>query len=214
MRKLEKMKKRVIVEASIAGGIVLVAVGILVFAMHLTSTHTDEMTIAKNAVQAERVKLDDLNKQIEKTGISSQVYEEVVGRKANLNFALDRTALRAVLSQLKGRYRLSHLAMEVSPAEKFTNKELEALAIEAMQMRVKLNISAMSDTHIYSFLQDMQQALPGLIKPVVVNLKRDRKFDMEALTQIKAGNTLPMVSGVIEFMWYGFKPPVEEPNAG
>lgn len=216
MRKIEKLKKRVIVEASIAGGFVAAAIGVLVFAIHLTDTQKDALAQVKQMTRTELVKLEDFNKQIEKTGISSQVYEEVVGRKVNLNFILDRTALRNALGQLKEKYRLSHLAMEVTPSDKYTNKELEALSIEAQQMRVKLNLSAMSDTHIYSFMQDMQQSLPGFVKPVIVTIKRERKMDVDALSQMKAGNSPPMVSCVIEFMWYGFKPPapVEAPHEG
>ncbi|MCI5049764.1 MAG: hypothetical protein MRY32_05470 [Rickettsiales bacterium] len=213
MRKFEYQKKRLTIEAIIVG-VLVVAILIGVFVVSdLHQSRKDDLRAARRQTQQLENKATEYEEQINVAGVSTQIYDELSFRKASMNFMVDRNILREKLAALKERFRMNHLSVEASPESNYQNKELDALGVTAKQSLIELNFGAMSDVHVFSFVRALSYEMPGLVRPVLFEMRRDQPLNNQNLRLIKAGQSPQMVSGEFQFMWYGFSPDEKETNA-
>lgn len=206
MKKYERLKKRAIIEGAVAATLVLAVLGSMFLFSDLEGTRKTELKKIKRQIQTDQAQLDEYNQQIDRAGVSSQIYDKAAHTKRDMNFYINRGSMRFELEDLKEKYRLSHLSMEVSPFEPFSNNELKALDISAIHSRVDIKVGAMSDMHIFSFIEELNYRMPGLLRAESLHLTREKNMNIETLQQMKMGIAPQLVSGIMKFIWYGFAP--------
>jgi hypothetical protein len=127
----------------------------------------------------------DLWKKISSSNLHSNGYI------ANLNFELNR---------LYKKYCILEPEISISIPEEvdipYKNKSTKVI-----RSKVTLNLSSISDKHIFLFLQSIPR-LPGYVMIKSLSLNKVRNIDTETVNHILNGNMMEMVRANMVFDWY------------
>ncbi len=204
MKKYEALKKKLTIEGSIAIAIVAVFLGMSLFTSGLSTEAERERRQAQVNLQTVKRDLKKATERLENSGASMELYENLKKGRDEMSLVISRRTITQVLGTLKNNYRLTSLSLQMDPEEPFENEELQAAKLDVVRSNVVLELGGMSDQHIYSFIKEMRNKLPGFIKVKRLELKREKGFDIETLQQISNGAAPQMVSGKLAFEWYGY----------
>ncbi len=144
--------------------------------LQITGIQKKEVVLNKNL---------DLWKKISSSNLHSSRYI------ANLNFEL---------SKLYKKYYILEPEISISIPEEVElhNKSERTKVIES---EVILNLSSISDKHIFLFLQSIPN-LPGYVMIKSLILNKQRNIDAATMNQILNGNMIEIVRANIVFDWY------------
>ncbi|WP_265036023.1 hypothetical protein [Wolbachia endosymbiont (group A) of Anomoia purmunda] len=144
--------------------------------LQITGIQKKEVVLNKNL---------DLWKKISSSNLHSSRYI------ANLNFEL---------SKLYKKYYILEPEISISIPEEVElyNKSERTKVIKS---EVTLNLSSISDKHIFLFLQSIPN-LPGYVMIKSLILNKQRNIDAATMNQILNGNMIEIVRANIVFDWY------------
>ncbi len=144
--------------------------------LQITEIQKKEVILNKNL---------DLWKKISSSNLHSSRYI------ANLNFEL---------SKLYKKYYILEPEISISTPEEVElhNKSERTKVIKS---EVALNLSSISDKHIFLFLQSIPN-LPGYVMIKSLILNKQRNIDAATMNQILNGNMIEIVIANIVFDWY------------
>lgn len=205
MKKLQAERKRLIV-----GGIkvaigVGVCVGAYVGASMWSSSALQGKTDAESRVSQQRAEIANLNTKINTAESSQKVYVQVVDARKNENFSIQNEQVRDVLQKLIRQYRLSvRDKLEYSAERKVTPSGLTISTPMVVRQDTRLSVSAISDLHVYGFVQALSQELPGIIRFTKFKVTRKGPIDENMLQQLALGKAVYTVDAEMTFDWYGF----------
>ncbi|WP_395463486.1 hypothetical protein [Wolbachia endosymbiont of Cantharis cryptica] len=150
--------------------------GIRSIHLQITEVQKKEVVLNKNL---------DLWKKISSSNLHSSRYI------ANLNFEL---------SKLYKKYYILKPEISISIPEEveLQNKSEHTKVIKS---EVVLNLSSISDKHIFLFLQSIP-SLPGYVMIKSLILNREKNIDAATMNQILNGNMIEIVRANIVFDWY------------
>ncbi|WP_265023688.1 hypothetical protein [Wolbachia endosymbiont (group A) of Epistrophe grossularia] len=144
--------------------------------LQITEIQKKEVILNKNL---------DLWKKISSSNLHSSRYI------ANLNFEL---------SKLYKKYYILEPEISISiPEEVELHNKSERTKV--IKSEVALNLSSISDKHIFLFLQSIPN-LPGYVMIKSLILNKQRNIDAAAMNQILSGNMIEIVRANIVFDWY------------
>lgn len=212
MSKPKRMKKRIGLEAVVFGGIAAaLAGGMIGTGSWFKSVDTKRMSLQSEVSNSES-RIADITRQIDESGTSSEVFNKIRGQKDNLEFNFERDQARDRLAVLREKFRLSSLALVVSPEITLNLPKLQNMNTGAVYTDIELKFGAMSDTHIFSFIEELQRSMPGFVRVDKIELEREKAMDVTIFRLMSRGAVPQMVSGTIVFKWIGLaKPkPVED----
>ncbi|AGJ98894.1 hypothetical protein wNo_04710 [Wolbachia endosymbiont of Drosophila simulans wNo] len=127
----------------------------------------------------------DLWKRISSSNLHSSRYV------TNLNFELHKL--------YKKHYMLEpEISISIPEEAELHNKSERTKVIRS---EVVLNLSSISDKHIFLFLQSIPN-LPGYVMIRSLTLNKQRNIDSAAINQILSGNMIEIVRASIVFDWY------------
>lgn len=219
MSKAANLKKALMRQAVITGVAVLVATGLIVGSNMMASSALAKRTAAESAFNSLESQLQTMRSQAEKTGSAAVRYVEMRAKRNNEDFSADSGKMRQWLSVAKDIYRLGADSNLVLPPsrQKSDKPELAALEFDVFTLTpVKLEIDAMSDVHIYSFLDDFMMNKPGFIQinSMAVQSTGDGNFTNELAQQLRTGAAPSLVRTIIEFTWIGLQPKAQPATGG
>ncbi|WP_349967431.1 hypothetical protein [Wolbachia endosymbiont of Armadillidium arcangelii] len=110
---------------------------------------------------------------------------------ANLNFELNK---------LYKRYYILEPEISISIPEE-TELYSKSKRTKIIKSEVVLNLSSISDKHIFLFLQSIPN-LPGYVMIKSLILNKQRNIDAADINQILSGNMIELVRANIIFDWY------------
>ncbi|QOD38312.1 hypothetical protein [Candidatus Wolbachia massiliensis] len=144
--------------------------------LRITEVQKKEVVLSKNL---------DLWKKISSSNLHSSRYI------ANLNFEL---------SKLYKKYYILEPEISISIPEEVElhNKSEHTKVIKS---EVTLNLSSISDKHIFLFLQSVP-SLPGYVMIKSLILNKEKNIDAATMNQILNGNMIEIVRANIVFDWY------------
>ncbi len=144
--------------------------------LQITGIQKKEVVLNKNL---------DLWKKISSSNLHSSRYI------ANLNFEL---------SKLYKKYYILEPEISISiPEEVELHNKSECTKV--IKSEVVLNLSSISDKHIFLFLQSIPN-LPGYVMIKSLILNKQRNIDAATMNQILNGNMIEIVRANIVFDWY------------
>ncbi|MDE5065294.1 MULTISPECIES: hypothetical protein [Wolbachia] len=144
--------------------------------LQITGIQKKEVVLNKNL---------DLWKKISSSNLHSSRYI------ANLNFEL---------SELYKKYYILEPEISISiPEEVELHNKSERTKV--IKSEVILNLSSISDKHIFLFLQSIPN-LPGYVMIKSLILNKQRNIDAATMNQILNGNMIEIVRANIVFDWY------------
>lgn len=214
MKKLQAERKKLIVDgikiAIAVGGCIAVYVGASMWSASVLQGKTD----AENKVSQQRAEIANLNTKIDTAESSQKVYVQVVDARKNEDFSIQNEQVREVLQKLIKQYRLSvRDKLEYSAERKVTPSGLTISTPMVVRQDTKLSVSAISDLHVYGFVQALSQELPGIIRFTKFKVTRKDPMDEAVLQQLALGKTIYTVDAEMTFDWYGFNPAPQADNA-
>lgn len=205
MNKYTQLKKSTIVFAAVRSAIVMVfAGGYIASSSYLSSTDTQKSD-AERALSQDNGRIADLNSQLEKSSIAEKRFLETQGHRTNENYESDSDALKAWIKQAIATYRLSSSAKLSLTQDKLADiKELNGTTYEARERPdMKLEFSAITDTHSISFLEDLETNAPGFVVITRYTMKRMADIDRNVITLLHGGSVPFLVETHMTFNWVG-----------
>ncbi len=144
--------------------------------LQITGIQKKEVVLNKNL---------DLWKKISSSNLHSSRYI------ANLNFELSR---------LYKKYYILEPEISISIPEE-VELHSKSKRTKIIKSEVVLNLSSISDKHIFLFLQSIPN-LPGYVMIKSLILNKQRNIDAATMNQILNGNMIEIVRANIVFDWY------------
>lgn len=164
-------------------------------------------------VQAANREATKSKERLQSAGASMALYDALKKEREEMSLVLNRREMTQLLTDLKMKYRLSSLNLQVSPEQPYEDDELRAMKLAVVSADVRLDFGGISDQHLFAFIQDVRRQCPGFIRIQELSLNRNKLFDIEAMRQISQGAKMEMVSGSLAFTWFGYPESTEQAQA-
>lgn len=207
MSKLERLKKKVIIE----GIILVVFLGLIGTGAYVLSSMHD-------AIAQEQTQLDasihtisaQISEEEKKIGVVRSSLEEFNALKSRLDaggLSIDRSKAEAVLNTLRTKYRVSNFQATVSAEQLITGEGYDGKTVEMSQSDIKMDFNAMSDVHVFSLMEELKTLLPGYVRVYDFSIRRPEKLTPEHFAAMTKGETPALVNAKISAVWIGLRLP-------
>lgn len=208
MKKLQTLKKKLLKESLISLGAVAVLIGATVFLQGNISTEEMEQRTLQSGIRTLEGKIADLERKHGIVNTSIRDFRRLKERLGRGNYLINREQATDIFDHLRKKYRISNLSMTVTPKEVMRNADLERPTAQVTVSEASLDFDAMSDVHVFSFLQEAADTLPGFLKVTRFRITRQRKITPDVYVSVSKGEVPRMVTAEVGFMWLG----IEEKN--
>lgn len=153
-----------------------------------------------------QTEITNLRTKVDSSGSAQKIYTGLVESRGNEDFEIDNEKVRAILQELVKRHRISISdKLEYSAEREFKHPELTTVTTPIkVRQEAKLRFAAISDLHVYAFMQSLSRELPGIIKFTQFKITRKVMVDEDAITQLALGRTINTVEAEVAFDWFGF----------
>jgi hypothetical protein len=150
-----------------------------------------------------------LRSKVESAGTSGKSFADLVQARGNANFEIDNSQVRDVLQTLVARYRINFEGkLEYSAQQNFESPALQNLINKFIVRReAKINFTAITDQHVYSFLDELSRELPGIMRYSKLTIRRTSEADPSVIANLSGGNASYLVTADVTFDWYGIVAP-------
>lgn len=211
MLKAASMKKAIVKQGVVAGAVVLVATGLIVGSGMLKSKAEQTKTAAESARSSNTGRLSSMQTQIQESGKAEEEFAIIAATHQSDDYSANSDTLKQWLRDAKDQYRLGDGFKLTLPLPTPSDKpELSALNYTVeVRSPVKLELDAMSDIHVYSFLDSMLRELPGLIRLSNFDLTQSTPMTEETARQMRMGLSPMLVRATLDFSWVGMEPKEE-----
>ena len=212
MKKQAYLQKLLVKEAGISFGAAGLALGFMLFVSSMEQGAIRSVSQAKTQLNSTNSQLETLRNQIDKSGTAEKRYYEIRSSRDQEDYAQDTDMVRDRLRGLTDKYRLSQdLSLTLSVEKSPNIASLKALNYDvATREGMTLTFSAMSDIHAFSFLDEFQRKMPGVIRLTKFNIKRTGDLTVGTLSQMTSGTAPKLVDVEMEFLWGTLNPKAEK----
>ena len=205
MNKYNELRKKTLktaVMAAIAIGVVAALYGGLSM---MVDSVTEQKTSAEGKLNADNGLLSSLRSQMEKSGEAEKRYSAIQENRSSTAFETDIKVLKEFLVDASLRYKLDPPKIKAVAPIISDKPELANFNYNIQVWnRFKISFKAVSDVHVFSFLNEFRNALPGFIRIDAIEIKRLSDLTEPALVAIGTSGTMPLnVEVKVEFSWIG-----------
>ncbi|PZP86603.1 MAG: hypothetical protein DI582_02365 [Azospirillum brasilense] len=217
MKKIKRMQKKLVKQGAIIGVVVVVAGGALFATGSMKNAAVERKNAATSARDQDNAQIASMRGQIDQSGAAEKRFIEIELAHPSGDYATNSERMKETLRDAKDRYRFANSFKLTLPLEtKSAKPEFSALNYDVIErLPVKIELGAISDAHVFSFLDELQKKTPGLLR--ITNLEMTRRADMDisSYTEMLGGQNPENVGASIEFTWVGIepKPTSEQPAA-
>ncbi len=205
MSKQQDLRKKT-VKTTVMASIVVAVAGILYAATSfIAGGIATDKTTAEGKLNADNGLLSSLREQMDKSGAAEKRYVIIQEGRTSPSPETDIKALKEFLANAKLQYKFDDLKikpviMAVSDKPELVNFNYNV----QVWNRFRITLKAVSDVHIFSFLEYFRSAIPGFVRIDSLELKRVSDLTDQSLTAIRSAGTMPLnVEAKIEFTWIG-----------
>ncbi len=207
--------KKALIKQGVVTAVILVIVGsVYFFTSSMLDASVPEKNNAESAFQKDQSDISTLKTQLDKSGIAESRFLEIRAERENLDFSSNKEALKEFLRDAQNRYRLSSsFKLNLTPEKLIENNNGGQSNYETYEHPgMRIEFSALSDAHVFSFLDDLKRNAPGIIKIETINLSRLGDIDKTTIDQIATGATPHTINAIIGFNWIGIKEKEKKPE--
>ena len=212
--KFNTLRKQLIVEGAILGGVAVAFTAVMLVISGVESSKLETKSQVSNEIRSIESNTLDLESRMGKAQSSLLLYQALKENRENETFDIDRDKIAELMQVMRKRFRLSSLQMTVAPEREIENEKLQKKTMRVISSDVQLQFGGMSDTHLYSFIDAMNQELSGFVKTKKLNMQRIKAIDESVLLQMRNGANPEMVSAVMDFTWVGLQNLAPQPDTG
>jgi hypothetical protein len=218
MTKLQHLKRRLIRLSAISTGVVLAISVATWLASDYAASQEQAKRDMENKLQMTRSQIEQLEQKFNIYETSFNAYVKTESTLSEGGYTLDISKARKMMDALRTTYRISNLNAEISTQSTYNDSEEENakyIGFEPVFRNVTLSLSALSDAHIYAFLEAIRQKLPGHVRFTKLQMARMKPLSDDVLVEISRGSTPALVNANVGFLWLGIaaKKKAEEEHA-
>ena len=213
MIKYNKLKQGLVKEAAIAAAAIFVLGGVAIGLSSFSTSSEEELQAATSNLQSTSAQIADLETKKSIVSKSGKKFKELKERIDNEEFTLDPLNAQERLNALRKDFRLGEPKVQFTQeADLVTPAFQKHPSVIVSKRDVTFEFKAMTDMHVYSFLNAIETSFPGMVKIKKVQLARLSEVNDQIIKQIQLGDEPELISATIEFVWIGlrFK---DDPNA-
>lgn len=204
MLKYKSLRNKLMRDAGVSAALVL-GLGTAAYFLsgHLVTLEEEKLALEANI---QRIASETAEMERKQGIVASSLADYQVVRKQldEGKLTLSREKTKDILAALRKRYRISNLSLNVAPEKLVTSGEVQSRkTLDVQQSMLEMRFDAISDLHVYSFLQAMREQLPGYVTITDITMARQRLITDEALLQASKGEELRMVNVSARITWYG-----------
>ena len=215
MNKYKRLLNGIIKRAAICAGIVAATIGVYLFTGTILSASETKKVDEENARVADQSTITELSNQLAKAGLAEKQFLVTQHDRSSFDFTNNTDTLKEWLRRARTQYRFSNtLKLSLAVDKPVDDKNLSGTNYQVIEHpSMKLEFGTMSDTHVYSFLDDLVHSTPGFVRIDHLKLKRVGDIDRNTIAQMRLGAAPTLVEAVIEFYWIGLKEKPETQKA-
>lgn len=203
MQKIALLRKKLIKEGGIALGVVVALIVGMVFLGGEITKEEQEQIMLRGNIGSLGQQIADLEAKHGVVTSSITQFRRLKDRQKRGDFNINREQATDIFDTLRQKYRISNLSMTVTPKAEMSTPELMRPTAQMAFSEAVLEFDAMSDIHVFSFVQDAAAALPGFLRISNFRIDRQRKITNEVYVSVSKGELPRMVSAKVTFMWFG-----------
>jgi hypothetical protein len=210
MNKYKQLMARLMKVGIIAAAVVALFAGLYVgVSMYADSVSADRKKY-ENEYTRDRGLLADLRSQMDKSGEAEKRYLAIQADRTNPDLAATMDGpggLNEFLRDAKMRYHFDKLT--IKPVKEVATDKSELVNFPfniLLRPHLIIQFSAVSDVHVFSFIDDLRRAAPGFVRIDRVEMKRNADITDAAITQMQSGQSPILVNATIEFTWIRITP--------
>ncbi len=187
-------------------------VGVSMYAENVAKQKSE----VEKTVNADSDTLRNLQDQMNKSGEAEKRYAALQEKRETQLYASSIDEFFRFLSQAKTRYLIENLVRTVKPPKE-TPSDKEELKhfknYDVMVRPLKFQFNAVSDVHVFSFLEDIQASAPGMIRIDSLTLKRVSDMSEVSYTNLTSGSNPLLVDAKLEITWITVVPKEQKEGA-
>lgn len=209
MNKLKQLQKRLGIESAIALVVLAGVVGLMMLTGNLAESAAQKKNTAEAGLSQDNSQLSAARSQLSRSGEAEKRFLDIQLARGNDNYASKSPDLYAWMTATMGRYRFPAASAKMAlPAETAANKpELAGLEYNITQRTgATLDFEAMSDLHVYSFLNDLSRNAPGIVRVTSMSVVRSNDMTPQMIAQMVGGLAPNLVKASVTFDWIGINP--------
>jgi len=205
MNKYIELRKKTLKTAVMAAIAIAVVAAIYGGLSMMVDSVTEQRTSAEGKLNADNGLLSSLRNQMDKSGEAEKRYSAIQENKASTAFETDIKVLKEFLVNASLRYKLDPPRIKAATPIISDKPELANFNYNVQAgNRFKISFKAVSDVHVFSFLNEFRNALPGFIRIDAIEIRRLSDLTEPALVAIGTSGTMPLnVEVKVEFTWIG-----------
>ena len=171
-------------------------------------TKERELNGVKRQVQKRFAEVKKVREQFE--ALRGQVSDYVRLEKNGFFEEQDREMLRDVFFDAQKKSQVLRAKYNVSPYKEEKSKHITQPNLRWVNSDVSVQIEALDDIDVFSFIELVESKFPGYIQFKSVDIKRGQDLDTKTLTEIGSGKPVSLVSADVNFTWHAVPEKVEE----
>lgn len=158
-----------------------------------------ELRVAKSAVASRRDQIQTMQTEYQQIQEQKDLFGDL--EKARFFTIQDRIEARRMIESIQQESKVLSAKYSIGAAEVQENEKASAAGYVILHSPISLNIEALDDIDIYSFVYWMENSFPGQVGVVAATLERKRDIDEVTLRQIGNGVPTVLVNATIDFDW-------------
>lgn len=212
--KAKILQKKIGVQAAIVGAVVVGCVGVMLLTGSLKSGAMERQTQAEGGRNSDSSQVATMRNQLDKSGDAEKRFITIETDYPSGVYAADSDAMKDWLRNAKDRFRFgNNFKLTLALEKKSENSALATLNYDVMVREpMKLEFTAMSDMHVFSFIKELTTLTPGFIRITSLEMTRSNDMTINSFRQLRAGLNPEFVTVKLEFTWVGVQP--KAPEAG
>ena len=214
MNKAKQMQKSLGKLAAIVAGMVVVSIGAMFLTDSLADSAAQRKATAESARNSDNAQISTMRNQIEQSGDAEKRFIDIALNHTSSDYSANTDALKNWLRTKKDEYRFSdNFKLTLANEKKAEKSEFSALSFDvSVREPMRLEFGAISDTHVFSFIRQLEHDTPGMVRITKLGIQRKNDINTASLREFAGGAAPENVTAEIEFSWVGLAPKEEKKN--
>lgn len=205
MNKQKRLIKKLTSIAAAGLGIIVLLGGAFYLTGDMVESTTKDKSDAESAYNAVVAETGSLRNQLEKSGYAEEGFLKIQLARASGDFSTNIETMKDVLRLAKAQFRFATVfKLTGTPEISSDRSDLQGLNYSvSLRPTMKMEFEAMSDLHVFAFLEYLEKQAPGFVRMNTLKITRKGEMDASAISEMQRGGTPFLVSATAEFSWIG-----------
>lgn len=203
MNKLKKLSKKLVRAGVIGALLIAVMLALYIGATVFSSGSQKEKQDVENKYKSDKSLEEDLKRQLTNSDEAGKRFVVLQEKRRTDHYDGSSETLIEYLKQAKLRYKFEQFNLsrpqKGTPSDKDQLKNLSNYDISTRPLQFK--ITATSDLHVFSFIDDLMADIPGILRIDGISFKRSADLSDSTISQLSNGAKVMTVEATVDLTW-------------